>query len=114
LNRYKYCMYNMCILYLWLHKMEFEWDEEKDAENQKKHKISFAEAALIFQGPILTSIDDKEDYDEIRELSIGLIGSVAVIVVSHTDRDDVTRIISARKAEKPERRKYDEYCKKNT
>jgi len=94
--------------------MEFEWDEEKDAENQKKHKISFAEAVLIFQGPILTSIDDKEDYGEVRELSIGLIGSATVIVVSHTDRDDVTRIISARKAEKPERRKYDDYSKKNT
>lgn len=94
--------------------MEFEWNEEKDAENQKKHKISFTEAALIFQGIRLTSIDDKKDYGEVRELSIGLIGSVKVIVVSHKDRDDVTRIISARRAEKPERRKYDDYCKKNT
>ena len=92
--------------------LEFEWDEAKDLENLKNHKISFDEAIGIFQGVTVSAIDDR-DYDEVREKSIGLIGSIRVVVVIHTDREGVTRIISARKADKKEREKYDDYCKKN-
>jgi uncharacterized protein len=89
--------------------MEFEWDESKNQQNQQKHRISFEEAKEIFSGVVFTSVSDKLDYGEIREISIGTIQNIAVIVVVHTDRNGKIRIISARKATPKERRKYDEY-----
>jgi uncharacterized protein len=86
--------------------MEFEWDESK---NQQKHRISFEEAKEIFSGIIFTSVSDKLDYGEIREVSIGTIQNIAIITVIHTNRNGTIRIISARKATPKERRKYDEY-----
>jgi uncharacterized DUF497 family protein len=92
--------------------MEFEWDESKDATNLKKHGISFEEAKTIFEDIVFTSIDDRFDYGEIREISIGAIEGVVVVTVVHTNRGGVTRIISARKATKKERKKYYEYLAK--
>ncbi|BAZ16405.1 hypothetical protein NIES4071_82810 [Calothrix sp. NIES-4071] len=46
--------------------MQFEWDENKNTQNLKKHGISFEEAREIFDGIIFTSIDDRFDYGEIR------------------------------------------------
>ncbi|PIE82925.1 MAG: hypothetical protein CSA09_04355 [Candidatus Contendobacter odensis] len=94
--------------------MLFEWNENKNKANQKKHGISFEEAALIFKGEVLTHFDDNEDYGEEREMSIGLIGAHVVVVVVHTDRQNVTRIISARLANRSERKAYDDYYKKTT
>jgi len=94
--------------------MIFEWDDNKNKTNQSKHGISFEEATLIFKNTILTSIDNREDYREEREISIGLIGEQVVVVVVHTDRDNATRIISARLANKTERKAYDDYYKKIT
>ncbi|MDJ0691214.1 MAG: BrnT family toxin [Xenococcaceae cyanobacterium MO_188.B32] len=94
--------------------MQFEWDESKNAANLKKHGISFEEAKLIFDNVVFTSIDDRFDYEEIREISIGAIESLVVVTVVHTDRGEVTRIISARKATKKERKKYYEYLAKTT
>ncbi len=94
--------------------MDFEWDEQKNEANIRKHGIRFEEAAQIFRGPVLTRIDDREDYDELRELSIGRLGLDVVVVVVHTDRDEVIRIISARLANRAERKDYDEHCKKIT
>lgn len=51
--------------------MQFEWDDEKNLSNFEKHKIRLEEAALIFNGPTLTTIDDRIDYGEIREISTG-------------------------------------------
>ncbi len=89
--------------------MEFEWDENKNRQNQQKHGVSFEEAQEIFLGVVFTSISDKLDYGEIREVSIGTIQKVAIAAVVHTDRNGKVRIISARKATQKERRKYDEY-----
>ena len=89
--------------------MQFEWDENKNKQNQQKHHISFEEATEIFQGVTFTSISNKIDYDEIREISIGTIQNVVVVTVVHTDRQGKTRIISARKATPKERRKYYDY-----
>jgi uncharacterized DUF497 family protein len=86
--------------------MEFEWDYDKDRVNRKKHGISFDEAKHIFDGPVLTRIDDREDYGEIREISMGSLLGHVVIVVVHTDRAGKTRIISARKANRKERQVY--------
>lgn len=92
--------------------MDFEWNEEKNKANILKHDIAFEEAALIFEGITLTEIDDRQDYGETREISIGQLSGQIVIVVVHTDRSGVTRIISARLAGQTERRKYNDYCEK--
>jgi uncharacterized DUF497 family protein len=89
----------------------FEWDEEKDLVNRRKHGISFEEASTIFDGPVL-SLEDEGHQSEIRERSYGLIGGVVAACVIHTDRDGVTRIISARKATRNERKLFDAYLKK--
>jgi uncharacterized protein len=89
----------------------FEWDEEKNLANRRKHGISFEEASAIFEGPML-SLDDEGHDGEVRERSYGLIGGVVVACVIHTDRDGVTRIISARKATRNERKHFDAYLKK--
>ena len=93
--------------------MEFEWDEEKNQANIIKHGISFQEAKEVFNDPnLLTYIDDRFDYEETRELSIGQLllpeQPVIVILVVHTDRNGVTRIISARRASRKERRIYEQ------
>lgn len=92
----------------------FEWDEGKNTSNFKKHGIRFEEAAQIFLGPTATEIDDRGDYGEVREISIGLIGAAVCIIVIHTDREGTLRIISARRATRLERLKYDEYYQENT
>ena len=94
--------------------MIFEWDEEKNKKNILKHKISFEEAVLIFNGLTLTIIDSKKDYGEIREISIGQLSEQLIVTIVHTDRNGVTRLISARPANKAERKKYNDYCKKIT
>ena len=89
----------------------FEWDEEKNLVNQRKHGISFEEASTIFERPVLT-LEDEGHRSEVRERSYGLIGGVVVACVVHTDRDGTTRIISARKATRNERIHFNAYLKK--
>ena len=92
---------------------DFEWDEDKNLINKRKHGVSFEEAATIFDGPVL-SLEDEGDYDEVRERSYGLIGGVVVAYVIHTDRKGTTRIISARKATANERKHFHAYLKRAT
>lgn len=82
--------------------MEYEWDPAKSEANLNKHGISFDEARYIFDGPILTRIDDREDYGEIRNISLGTISADAALVVVHTERGNRVRLISARKASRTE------------
>jgi uncharacterized protein len=91
--------------------MRYEWDEGKNASNFKKHGISFEEASTIFEGPVLTSVDENEDR-ELREISFGLLGATVVLAVVHTDRFGIVRIISARKANKNERKLYHVYLER--
>lgn len=88
--------------------MVFEWDEAKNAANVAKHGVGFATAARIFDGPIVSWADDRADYGEARVHSIGLVEEILVLAVIHTDRDGVIRIISARRANRTERRRYEE------
>lgn len=93
--------------------MQFEWDAQKNQTNIIKHGISFQEAQEVFNDPkLLTYVDDRFNYDEIRELSIGQLllseQLVIVVLVVHTDRNGIIRIISARRANKKERRKYEQ------
>ena len=85
--------------------MHFEWDDEKNRSNFEKHKIWLDEAAQIFKGPTLTTIDNREDYGEIREISIGQLYGQICLVVAHTDREGRTRLISARRAKSKERKR---------
>ncbi|WNZ26120.1 BrnT family toxin [Leptolyngbya sp. NK1-12] len=94
--------------------MFFEWDEHKNRQNLKKHGISFEEAQAIFDGIVFTRFDDRFDYGEVREISIGAIQGVVIIVVIHTERNDVIRIISARLATRKERKDYYDYLTRET
>ncbi|WP_447969418.1 BrnT family toxin [Nitrospira sp. M1] len=94
--------------------MLFEWDEEKNRLNIEKHRISFEEAVHIFNDIHLSRPDTREDYGEVREITIGVIAETVVAVVVHTDRDEMIRLISARKANKRERSEYHAYYTKKT
>jgi uncharacterized DUF497 family protein len=85
--------------------MEFEWDENKRLANIQKHGIDFIDAAKVFEGDTLTVEDERFGYGEQRFITLGLLKG-RVITVVHTERGDVTRIISARKATKYEEITY--------
>ena len=88
--------------------MNFEWDEDKNQENIRKHGFDFADAWEIFEAPMRTALDTRKDYGEDRWNGIGLLGNRIVVVV-FTERDeDTIRVISLRKALKHERKKFEE------
>jgi hypothetical protein len=92
--------------------MEFEWDDSKAARNIAKHGVSFEEAATIFGDPLaMTYYDPDHSQDEDRFLTFGHSEEGKLLVVSHTDRDDRIRIISARQATRRERKAYEEGTK---
>lgn len=91
---------------------DFEWDADKNRANRAKHGISFGEVLSIFDGPILTKIDDRRDYGEIRQITTGVLSSDIVLVVAHTDRGGKIRLISARKANRQERQAFYDYLAK--
>ncbi len=79
--------------------MDFEWDEAKRKENLRKHGIDFVDVPEIFEGPMLSRIDTRQDYDEDRWIGIGYVQSrVVVICFTERNRGRTIRIISARKA----------------
>ena len=82
--------------------MEFDWYDTKSNRNIEQRGFGFDFAALIFAGRVLTAVDDREDYGEVRVKAIGEIDGI-VLVVIYTDREDVRWIISARLANKKER-----------
>ncbi len=91
--------------------MRFEWDEVKNAANIAKHGVSFLQAAEIYDGIVYNVGEDLLDDGELRCLDLGMTGGLLVLVVASTERGERTRIISARRAERRERRLFDEYCK---
>ena len=88
--------------------MEFEWDDHKNESNVRKHGVSFELARRIFERPVLTWEDDRQDYGEDRYIGIGMIDEAAVIVVAYTRRAGRVRLISARPASRKERQRYHE------
>ena len=89
--------------------LTFEWDEEKDLSNQKKHGVSFEEAKTVFNDPrSLTIADEQHSDEEDRFIDIGTSSRGRVIIVSYTEREPNIRIISCRKATKSERKSYDQ------
>ena len=90
--------------------MYWEWDENKNRTNRRKHGLSFETASLVFDDPMAISFPDPS-LEEERWRTIGLIGNVAVIVV-HTEPElnrgaETGRIVSARKATRRERQIYE-------
>ena len=77
--------------------MRFEWDGRKNAANRRKHGLDFADAWEIFEGPLLTAIDNRADYGGDRWIGIGLLQSRVVVIVYTEHGDDTIRIISLRK-----------------
>jgi uncharacterized DUF497 family protein len=89
--------------------VEFEWDKDKASSNQKKHRVSFEEAATVFADPLAAIFDDeKHSHDEQRETIIGHSAKNRLLLVSFTERAGAIRIISARVATKRERQDYEE------
>lgn len=89
--------------------MIFEWDEEKAETNFKKHKVRFAEAEGVFYDPLSVTIPDPDhSIDENRFIDIGTSEDNRLLIVVYAERKDRIRIISARKATKTERKKYEE------
>lgn len=89
--------------------IRFEWDDNKNEINKKKHKISFEEARTVFYDDAALVIDDPEhSEDEDRFIILGLSKRANLLVVCHCYResDTVIRIISARKATKTESQYY--------
>ncbi len=88
---------------------EFEWDDEKAKSNLKKHEVSFEEAATIFNDPKIATISDPDhSEDEERYVSIGKSVIMRLLAVIHTYRKERIRLISARKATKAEKEKYED------
>lgn len=86
-------------------ELKFEQDEKKAAINLKKHKVAFEDAVYVFQDENRIEFFDAEHSDdEDRYVAIGLVGTVLYVVF--TERKDITRIISARKANSVERSYY--------
>ena len=89
--------------------MFFEWDRDKEAQNRKKHGVSFRESATVFGDPLSTTYPDlAHSEEEQRHITIGMTDRGTIIVVAHTEEEDTARIISARRATRRERRFYEE------
>ena len=89
--------------------MEFEADPAKAAENFRKHKVSFEEAASIFGDSMeLTFHDPDHSIGEVRWLSFGMSSRGRILAVIYTERRGKIRLISARLATKRERNIYEE------
>jgi uncharacterized protein len=88
--------------------MLFEWDDRKAAQNVAKHGVIFEYAARVFLDPHrLDREDTRRDYGEERRFSLGMV-EARLFAIAYTRRGKVIRLISARKANEREQRKYDE------
>lgn len=88
--------------------MRFEWDSEKAAENLRKHRISFDDAATAFFDPLSMTVPDPDhSVGERRFISIGTTSAGSLVVVAHTEAGSAIRIISARPASASERKRYE-------
>ena len=90
---------------------KFDWDENKNRKNVKKHKVSFYEARTVFESSFLpflplTEDDDLHSQYEQRDKTIGLSAKNRLLTVIHTGRENVIRIISARKSTRLEKEHY--------
>jgi uncharacterized DUF497 family protein len=94
--------------------IRFEWDPMKARTNRRKHGITFEEAVNVFDDPYaLFDLDRTDDETgELRWQAIGLVEGMVLVLVAHTVREEhqgeVIRIISARRADRKERNRYEQ------
>lgn len=88
--------------------MRFEWDRAKAEANRRKHRVSFDEATTTFFDPLSVTIADPDhSAGERRFVTMGTSSTGRFLVVAHTERGPVLRIISARPASAVERKRYE-------
>jgi len=97
--------------------VRFEWDETKARSNARKHSVRFEDAMLVFADPYALVDQDRTEGGEFRWQTLGLAGGIVLLLVAHTVRDEqgdeIIRIISARRAARTERIRYDENREKD-
>jgi uncharacterized protein len=88
--------------------MKFEWDRDKEKLNIKKHAVSFDEAVTVFYDPLSATFTDQDhSIEEDRFITVGYSSQGRLFVVSHMERGDAIRIISARPATVSERKRHE-------
>ena len=93
--------------------MDVEWDESKRLSNLDKHGVDFIDAALIFENPIIESIDSRDNYDETRWQALGHVDDDYFMVV-YTWRSETRRIISAWKVNQNGKKRYEKILSERT
>jgi uncharacterized DUF497 family protein len=92
--------------------LRFEWDAAKAESNLRKHGLGFDTAILVFADPLALTEQDRIEDCEYRWQTRGFVGETTLLLVAHTyqeeDGDVVIRIISARKATRKEKRRYEQ------
>ena len=86
--------------------VEFEFDPTKAEANLRKHGVSFSHAEQALRDPMNVTIEDPDAIGEQRFVSLGMDALGRVLVVVHTQREERTRVISARKASRGESEQY--------
>jgi uncharacterized DUF497 family protein len=87
----------------------FEWDVKKAEANWKKHGVGFDEASTVFGDPLALLMPDPDhSIEEFRHVLLGMSNRQRLLVVAFAERSPRTRLISARRATRQERRKYEE------
>jgi uncharacterized DUF497 family protein len=96
--------------------IRFEWDETKNLSKRRKNGVSFEEACQVFRDPLCVSVQDRIEGGELRWQTLGLVEGILLLTVAHTVREEfehgtrvqIIRIISARRATRKERRRYED------
>ena len=92
--------------------MRFEWDEDKNRQNLRKHDVRFETAILVFDDPYAITQRDFALEEDARWITVGSIGPGSILLLVHTfyeeHNEEIVRIISARAAECHERKAYEE------
>lgn len=89
----------------------FEWDPAKASANERKHGVTFEIARYAFDDPDALMDHDRVEGGERRWQTLGMVGDVLLLLVAHTVRfeeeDEIIRIISARRADRKEKQRYE-------
>jgi len=107
------CVKKKICIYIFVEAVlvRFEWDEEKNHSNYRKHGVDFETAQVVFGDPDFLMEQDREVAGEERWQTIGMVEGVLLLLVAHTirdeDDDELVRIISAREVTRHERRRYE-------
>jgi uncharacterized DUF497 family protein len=86
--------------------MTYTWDEVKNRTNIRKHGVDFLDVPTMFQHPMVTVLDQRQNYGEERWIGIGILKTLLAVVVFTEPKPDTIRIISARKATRNEEKIY--------